>query len=249
MAVPEKRIVPVEERSSGAPAPMALVPAMSIEQAVEQFRLYQELKEKLGTAEDFQEIRGRRHPKKSFVRKVQRFFNLSCELLRDEPIRDEKGHIIGWIATARAIHLPTGVYQDADGSCTFDEKTEGQRTIHNVRAHAVTRAKNRAILDLAGFGEVSAEEIVDDGAEGHQKDQQQRRDEPATQAQLKAIYALVRELGWNLDDAREYLKQRYGVDDSRKLTKRQASELIDYLRGIKEVDVDNGSGAEADADS
>jgi hypothetical protein len=33
-------------------------------------------------------------------------------------------------------------------------------TLHNVRAHACTRAKNRAISDLVGFGEVSAEELA-----------------------------------------------------------------------------------------
>jgi hypothetical protein len=70
--------------------------------------------------------------------------------------------MVGWIFTVRATHLPSGLYQDADGSCEFSEKAERQRTLHNVRAHALTRAKNRAILDLVGFGEVSAEEIIDD---------------------------------------------------------------------------------------
>src|SRR5690606_7655023 len=37
-----------------------------------------------------------------------------------------------------------------------------RQTIHNIKAHANTRAKNRAILDLVGLGEVSAEEIVGD---------------------------------------------------------------------------------------
>jgi len=137
-----------------------ITPAGSIDDTVEQFKLYQELKEKLATKEDFQLIGKKNHPKKSFVRKIQRFFNLSCELLKDEPLKDENGKIIAWIATARAIHTPTGAYQDADGSCSFDEKAEKQRTIHNIRAHAITRAKNRAILDLVGFGEVSAEEVV-----------------------------------------------------------------------------------------
>lgn len=36
---------------------------------------------------------------------------------------------------------------------------KSQATTHNVRSHAHTRAKNRAISDLCGFGEVSAEEV------------------------------------------------------------------------------------------
>ena len=140
--------------------PGMIMPAASVEDAVKAFNAYQELKERLGNDDDFQKIGGKKHPKKSFVRKVQRFFNVSCEIIQDEPLMDPKtGKIIAWLAKARAIHLATGAFQEADGSCGFEEKVESQRTIHNIRAHAITRAKNRAILDLVGFGDVSAEEI------------------------------------------------------------------------------------------
>lgn len=36
---------------------------------------------------------------------------------------------------------------------------DSQATLHNIRSHAITRAKNRAISDLVGFGEVSADEL------------------------------------------------------------------------------------------
>jgi hypothetical protein len=38
------------------------------------------------------------------------------------------------------------------------------QTVHNVRGHAHTRAFNRAVSNLVGFGEVSADEIPPDGA-------------------------------------------------------------------------------------
>jgi hypothetical protein len=44
----------------------------------------------------------------------------------------------------------------ADAETEIDKS---QGTIHNVRSHAHTRAKNRAVADLVGFGEVSAEEM------------------------------------------------------------------------------------------
>lgn len=159
-----------------------ITPAGSIEDTIKQFQLYQELKKRLATKEDFQPIKGKQHPKKSFVRKVQRFFNLSCELLRDEPLRDENGEIIAWVATARAIHVPTGAFQDADGSCSFDEKVKEQRTIHNIRAHAITRAKNRAILDLVGFGDVSAEEIITDEYSGNGQKQANQKSKTSNKA-------------------------------------------------------------------
>ncbi len=146
--------------------PQLITPAGTTKEVLQQFELYQSLKEKIATDDDFVAIGNKKHPKKSFVRKVQRFFNLSCELLNEEPVRDADGAIVGWKAVARATHLPTGAFQDGDGACEHMEKSSGQATLHNVRAHAVTRAKNRAILDLVGFGDVSAEEIVREKRKG-----------------------------------------------------------------------------------
>lgn len=143
------------------PSRGAVLPAMSIDEALRQWDQYQALKTKVGQPDDFQNIKGKMHPKKSFVRKAQRFFSVSCAITRDEPWRDE-GKVIGWTCSVRATHQASGLYQEADGSCEFSEKASGQATLHNVRAHALTRAKNRAILDLVGFGEVSAEEIIEE---------------------------------------------------------------------------------------
>ena len=136
-------------------------PAGTIEEALAGFHNYQELQSKLGTPDDFQSIGQRSFPKKSFVRKVQRYFGLSAEIIRDEPVV-VKDKLIGWTATVRAMHAPTGAFQDGDGSCGIEEKATGQGTIHNLRAHAVTRAKNRAVMDLVGFGDVTADEMVRD---------------------------------------------------------------------------------------
>ncbi|SEN53232.1 hypothetical protein [Lihuaxuella thermophila] len=190
------------------PAPVQnvgmITPAASLDEAIEQFHLYQQLKEKLGTPEDFQRIGDKQHPKKSFVRKVQRFFNVSCEIIQDEPLKDQDGNIIAWLAKARAIHRQTGAFQEADGSCGFDEKVDKygnpdkkRQTIHNIRSHAVTRAKNRAILDLVGFGEVSAEEIIDDNGGYQQPEQRQdKRKQPTPEERkqkgIRSMYAVAK---------------------------------------------------------
>jgi len=135
-----------------------ITPGGTIQQAKEQFEQYQQLREELATDEDIVNIKGKEHPTKSFVRKVSRFFNLSCEIVSDKPVEIDD-EIIAWTATARASHKNTGQFQEADGSCEMSEKTGDGKTIHNIRSHAITRAKNRAILDLVGFGEVSYEEI------------------------------------------------------------------------------------------
>lgn len=214
-----------------------ITPAGSIEQAPEQFQLYQELKQKLGTSNDFQQIGDKKHPKKSFVRKIQRFFNISCELLQDEPLRDEHGAIIAWLAKARAIHLTTGAFQDADGSCSFSEKVARNpkqqaqmRTIHNIRAHAVTRAKNRAILDLVGFGEVSAEEI-NQSPSYHPKPQGSQSRIMASQKQIGYITSLLeKQHGFEESQWRQLLQIHTGKQSRSDLTRDDASKLIKILQ-------------------
>lgn len=216
-----------------------ITPAGSIDQALEQFQLYQELKQKLGTPNDFQRIGEKQHPKKSFVRKVQRFFNISCEIRQDEPLRDENNVIIAWVAKARAIHLTTGAFQDADGSCSFSEKVAKNpqqqaqmRTIHNIRAHAVTRAKNRAILDLVGFGEVSAEEINQSPNQSYQQTQRRKTVQAmASQKQLGFITSLLeKQHGFNETQWRQLLYKHTNKRSRSELTKEDASKVIKILQ-------------------
>lgn len=58
----------------------------------------------------------------------------------------------------RTLHFPHSACPDFDPE--FQWRTlPGDATEHNVRGHASTRAFNRAVSDLVGFGEVSAEEV------------------------------------------------------------------------------------------
>lgn len=222
------------------PAPVQhsgmITPAGTIEDVLQQWHLYQELKNRIGTPKDFLEFttkdgEKRTHPKKSFVRKVQRFFNISCDITQDEPLRDEKGNIIAWLAKARAVHLGTGAYQEADGSCSFEEKATNQRTIHNIRSHAITRAKNRAILDLVGFGEVSAEEIVADELEINHQPQQfsSQSSEPATQKQISKLSAVANQKGLTERALKAIIYHATKKTSRKDLTKQEASELIDTI--------------------
>ena len=61
----------------------------------------------------------------------------------------------------RTKHFPHNTCPDFDPD--FQWKTlPGDATDHNVRGHAHTRAYNRSVSNLVGFGEVSAEEVVGD---------------------------------------------------------------------------------------
>ena len=140
-----------------------IVPAATESELIEAFDRYQNLKTVLGRPGDFQEFydkKGDLHsfPKKSFVRKVARYFNISAEEVpgAERLIQEPDGSVIAVLTRYRAV-APNGAFMEGDGSCERSEKSDP--TVHNIRSHAHTRAKNRAIMDLCGFGDVTADEL------------------------------------------------------------------------------------------
>lgn len=133
------------------------MPAVSPDEAVKAWQAYQALKRKIADEDDIQLMQGREFYKKSYWRKLATFFNLSVDVIEE---REEKldGNIIYYF-TCKAT-APNGRFAIGSGSCDLLEK--GRRnTIHNTRGTAETRAFNRAVSNLVGGGEVSAEEMAD----------------------------------------------------------------------------------------
>jgi hypothetical protein len=172
-------LAPAAQAMALAPRPPAerevLMP-LDPEQVVEGMRQYQRLLRDLLEPSDWQtedkEGRPLERPflKKSGWRKIARAFNLSFERVRSEVERDEHGNPVRAEVWIRAV-APNGQYGDGDGYCSSEEKRfqswRGKQKLENdLRTTATTRAKNRAIADLVGMGEVSAEEIE---AEGEQR--------------------------------------------------------------------------------
>ncbi len=152
----------IERVESTPMVPHIIRPIVKIDEALEAWREYQGLKEKLASDGDFVKIGSKAHPTKQFANKMSRFFGLSVEIVKAEKVTDEDGFT--WHIWARAI-APNGQHRDGDGHCSSKERNFTHLE-HDVYATAVTRSKNRAILELVGFGEVSAEEILDDDKNG-----------------------------------------------------------------------------------
>ena len=106
-------------------------------------------------------ISGRQFRKKNYWRAVRAAFGLKVWCVSEERI--ESGSDWGYSVLYRA-EASHGMSADGDGVCMASEKAERQRSIHNVRSHAHTRAFNRSVSNLVGFGEVSAEEMQHDDA-------------------------------------------------------------------------------------
>ncbi|MBA7493290.1 hypothetical protein ES702_03848 [subsurface metagenome] len=96
-------------------------------------------------------------PKKSAWRKLGKFYNVSTEILGKERINREDGSFV-WHYTVKAI-APNGQFTSGEGSCDSKEIAKERRREHDTKSTAHTRAKNRAISDLIGFGQISAEEL------------------------------------------------------------------------------------------
>jgi ssDNA-binding Zn-finger/Zn-ribbon topoisomerase 1 len=155
------------------PAPAAVLPVMSPAEFEEGYAAYLGIQKVLDkTLKDaIICIQGKDFRKKAYWRALRTPFNLSCECV-SEKRADLPGGEWGYEVTYRAT-APNGAHADGDGACMSSEKnvydragnldafkTQKNQTVHNVRGHAHTRAFNRAISNLVGFGEVSAEEVT-----------------------------------------------------------------------------------------
>lgn len=176
----------VEEEESTAVALRPDYVPVDIEQSVAEWKAYQTLVGRLLTDDDYQRIGQKNFKKKSAWRKLGKAFNISCEVRTEEIVRHEDGS--GWPVFARVIVraiAQNGTFQESDQECHISEKCCSNATgggcekrhkhcmngcdgrIHyahpgDLVAIALTRAKNRAISDIIGAGEVSAEEMDGD---------------------------------------------------------------------------------------
>jgi hypothetical protein len=170
----DSTLVPVSQAETSI-----VMPAVSAKEAMEAWKQYQELKENIVDIKvDVQQIDGKDFLKKSYWRKLATFFNLTTEVVEER--KEVIGKTIVWHFTVKAT-APNGRSAIGAGSCDAFEKAtlkDGEyirydkfkktyvpakpNSIHNIRSTAETRATNRAISNLVGGGEVSAEEVVGD---------------------------------------------------------------------------------------
>ena len=139
-------------------APDSVLPVFGGAQMGQALTAYKDLQRALddGMPECIMEIQGRKFRKKSYWRAVATAFNLNVECVKEE--RQQTNGTFVYLATYRAT-TPSGRTADGDGACSSAEKSVKQATEHNVRSHCHTRAFNRAVSNIVGFGEVSAEEV------------------------------------------------------------------------------------------
>jgi len=140
-----------------------IVAPLNIDRLADAFKKFEEFKHRLLIKEDSMVIAGRQYLKKSAWRKWALACGVSDEILSYERMplqgRDQDGSF-SYRIVVRAFHNPTGRASVGVAVASRAEKKEWAHEEHDIFALAHTRAKNRAIADLVGGGEISAEEMI-----------------------------------------------------------------------------------------
>jgi len=174
----KKDLVVIEPGSGEILSADIVRPVVSPKQAAELWAEYQELTKAILDKSDYQDISGNQFKKKSAWRKYARFFNISDEIQEKNITRDNDGRVVEAEFIVKAL-AANGRSAIGWGSCSIFEKAHQLDKVirgnisckapcdgrahftspdNTIPATAHTRAKNRAISDIIGAGEVSAEE-------------------------------------------------------------------------------------------
>jgi len=137
--------------------PAPVLPLVTPEEAAAQWARFEALKSKLLVDDDYQLIAGKRHFKRSGLRKLGVYFGISDRLLKEERTDRDDGSF-NWRVVVQAI-APNGRSCVGVGACDSRERNFAH-VEHDIYATAHTRAKNRAISDMIAGGAVSAEELT-----------------------------------------------------------------------------------------
>ena len=143
----------------------------NVDIAIEQWDAYQKLCKGLLNESDYQEIivkekdedgnyvKVKRHfKKKSAWQKLSRAFNVDTHIVDRDIERTKMGRVREAYYCVRAT-LPNGRSVESDALCSRSERGKDKVSDHTIMSTAKTRATNRAIAELIGAGEVSAEEM------------------------------------------------------------------------------------------
>jgi hypothetical protein len=131
----------------------------NVEQAKKAMLQFEQIKKEILSENDTINIQGKKYIKRSGWRKIALAFNISTEIIKIERENIDGKYVVR--VTARAT-APNHRVSEEVGICDSSEFTGNLKgTYHNIESKAVTRAINRAISNLVGGGEITAEEIIE----------------------------------------------------------------------------------------
>lgn len=227
--------------------------AITLEQAKENMqRLHQVVKDLMEENVDYGKIPGTPKPTllKPGAEKLLQFYGLGHRATCADKIEDwEKGFFYYRYRVDVFKTRPDGLVIEVascEGSANSKEKRYRNQDVYTIvntlQKMAVKRALVGASLQATGTSGIFTQDLEDIGIapenevpraaprKPKQRQQpQQFNGQPATEAQLKKIYAQVKEYGLEKETMVTILKDMFGKDHSKELTKKEASDLIEFL--------------------
>lgn len=158
--------------------------ADKLDSVVESFREYTKACEALLNKDDYQGIGNRQFKKKSGWRKIATAFGVSTRIVSSKVEYDEDGRIHHAEFVVEAFAPNGRTAQAWAGASRVDRDYSHDQ---DVAATAQTRATNRAIADLIGCGEVSAEEMLQEKQEQRQERKQTQKSAESQQPQGELV--------------------------------------------------------------
>ncbi|KKL14887.1 hypothetical protein LCGC14_2511150 [marine sediment metagenome] len=182
----ETREIILPEQANGAVVPINVDSLVAMVDAFDKF------KSKVLKDDDFwvdTRNDNKRRVKKSGWLKYALACNLNLEKVEEREIDKEMPPGSGdWVTIFhfdyRAI-AQSGRFAEASGSASTAEREGSDKMIHDTRSLAQTRATNRAISNLVGGGEVSAEEMQGSSRRQVESNQKTVKKTPKTKKQAK----------------------------------------------------------------
>lgn len=209
------------------------------------FQNYQELTQALLNPSDYQSAGKNKFKKKSAWRKYATAFNLSDRIINEEIIRDDEYRIISAKyeveVTASNGRTAVGVAscsiydkidkKDAVEPSAFELRKRFTHAEHDIISTAHTRAKNRAISDIIGTGEVSAEEMENSNGVSSKKAVPHQKKRAAKKQKKEAS-------GDGVIEAKAKIKKETVGDPAKKSLKELADENPAINKAVKVLQED-----------
>jgi hypothetical protein len=233
LELPSTALAPTEKAT-----PLPVFTSVEMVNALNQYRALQRALDE-SMPDQVMRLDGKPFRKKGYWRAIAVAFNLNVELEAERreiygQLPDD-GDNYAWMVTYRAT-AANGRTDTGDGACTASEKSKGRLrpSEHNVRSHAHTRAYNRAVSNLVGFGEVSAEEIDREGDVPTRRPEKRAVENAAdlliTTPDRERLFTIAKDSGWKKPEVLEFLKREYQIEDTKQIRRTQYEAIISAIQ-------------------
>ena len=164
------------------------------------------------------------------------------------PVEVEGSHV-GWEARVEARTLDGRVVGAAESMVTRMEERWQAADEYAIRSMAQTRAISKAlrgplgfVFSMAGYETTPAEELSHDGPTNEVEKPEEPAERPASEAQMRRMFALFNERGFDDRDYRlRFASQVLGrdIESARDLTMSEASQLMDAIEALAPPEPDD----------